>query len=88
MGASKQDVINSFSTLISALREKSLYNRSFEFNGNKGRSGSYIEGAQDAYFHVMNEIISHIEQDEHLSLEQFGLEDFDLNLILKITSNR
>lgn len=87
MSADKKEIINSFSTLINALKEKSLYNGSFELNGNKKHSKSYIEGAQDAYFHVMDEIVSHIEQDEYLTLQQFGLEDFDLNSILDIVPN-
>ncbi|TNE56282.1 MAG: hypothetical protein EP338_00115 [Bacteroidetes bacterium] len=68
--------------LISLIRDKSTYLQSIEKDSEEYDKNTF-EGMALAYHFVMDGIKTYVECNEDLSLEEFGLEDYDPSEILE-----
>ena len=71
------EFVDSIREVFLQIKDKSFYNKNIDLNSSDSLSKDFYDGQQSAYYHVMDAIISHIESDEELELEDFGLESFN-----------
>jgi hypothetical protein len=66
--------------LISIIKDKSTYLRTIDKNS-IAFNQNHFEGMADTYFFILDAIITYIKCNEGLTLEEFGLENYDPNEI-------
>lgn len=62
--------------IISMIRDKSTYLKTIDKNSGSYNQNHY-EGMADAYFFVLDGIKTYIECNEDLTLEEFGLDNYN-----------
>jgi hypothetical protein len=81
MKENQKDYQNYLLELISMIKDKSTYLKSID-KSTDGYNEFHFQGMADAYFFILDGIKDFIESHEELSLEEFGLEDYDPREIL------
>lgn len=84
MSKDKNELVDAIREVFLQIKDKAFYNKSIDLEAQNSLSKDFYEGEQNAYYHVLDAIITHIEDDEDLELADFGLADFNALDVLAV----